>query len=318
MASAVRSWMHLRRGDLGGAEADAQAAEDVRALHGATPLDLFVTAYLARILHERGEDAEALELIASRCPDPIPDAAVFQLCLMIRGEIRLAAGDREEGLADVLLTGERELRFGGLTPAALPWRSVAAVALSEGGASDLVRAIELADEELALAEAMGAARAIGIAGRARALIGPEDEAVPGLERSIAMLREAGARLELARSLTELGALLRRRRQQRDARAPLREAAELAEACGATTLAQRARDELGATGVSRSPSNEGGVASLTPSELRAARMAAEGRSNREIAEDLFVTPRTIEIHLSRAYRKLDISSRKGLAVALTGR
>jgi DNA-binding CsgD family transcriptional regulator len=316
MASAVRSWMHLRRGNLGAAEADAQAAEDVRALHGATPLDLFVAAYLARILHERGEDAEALELIASRCPEPIPDAAVFQLCLMARGEIRLASGDREGGLADVLLTGERELRFGGLTPAALPWRSVAALALSEGDDSDRRRAIDLADEELALAKAMGAARAIGIATRARALIGPEDEAVAGLERSIALLREAGARLELARTLTDLGSLLRRRRQQRDARDPLREAAELAGACGASTLAQRARDELGATGVSRSPSDEDGVASLTPSELRAARMAAEGRSNREIAQDLFVTPRTIEIHLSRTYRKLDIRSRKELPEALS--
>jgi DNA-binding CsgD family transcriptional regulator len=146
-------------------------------------------------------------------------------------------------------------------------------------------------------------------------VGDEEEAVAALESSIAHLRAAGAQLELARSLTELGALLRRQRRQRDAREPLREAAELADSCGAGALAQRARDELGATGESRSPADADGVASLTPSELRAARMAAEGRSNREIAEDLFVTPRTIEIHLTRAYRKLDIRSRRELPKAL---
>ncbi len=315
MASAVRSWMHLRRGDLAAAEADALAAEDVRSLHGATPLDLFVTAFLARILHERGQSDEALALIAERCPEPIPDAAVFQLCLMTRGEIRLAHGQPGEGLADVLLAGERELRFAGSTPAALPWRSVAALALHDGDAGDRARAAELVAEELDLAEASGTARAIGIALRAQALIGPPDDAVETLGRSAECLRRAGATLEQARSLAELGALLRRRRRQRDAREPLREAADLAEACGASVLARRAREELGATGVSHAPSDAEGVASLTPSELRAARMAAEGRSNREIAEDLFVTPRTIEIHLSRAYRKLDIGSRRELAAAL---
>ena len=129
------------------------------------------------------------------------------------------------------------------------------------------------------------------------------------------LREAGAQLELARTLTDLGSGLRRERRPRDSREPLREAAELAAACGATALAQRARDELAATGESRAPADEDGLASLTPSELRCARMAASGKSNREIAEDLFVTPRTIEIHLSRAYRKLEIGSRKELASAL---
>jgi DNA-binding CsgD family transcriptional regulator len=316
MASAIRSWMHLRRGDLNAAEADAAGAEEVRALHGATPLDLFVVAFRARILHERGDSETALELIASSCPDPIPDAAVFQLCLFTRGEIRIASGEREDGLADVLLTGERELRFGGVTPAALPWRSVAAGVLAEGGRGDRERAVELAREELELAEAMGGERAIGVALRGMAAVAEGgDEAVDRLNASIEALRAAGARLELARSLANLGAHLRHLRRQRDAREPLREALELAEACGATALAQRARDELGATGESRAPGDGDGIASLTPSELRVARMAASGRSNREIAEDLFVTPRTIEIHLTRAYRKLDIASRKELAGAL---
>jgi DNA-binding CsgD family transcriptional regulator len=315
MASAVRAWMHLRRGDLNAADADAEAADDVRALHGSTPLDLFVAAFRARILHERGRGAEALELIAARCPEPIPDAAVFQLCLMARGEIRLATGVRDDGLADVLLAGERELRFGGVTAAALPWRSVAAAALAEGGAENRRRARDLAAEEVAITEAMGANRAIGIALRGRAAVAGKDDRESALERSIEHLRAGGARLEEARSLAELGSLLRRGRRRRDAREPLRRAVELAEACGGSALAQRAREELGATGESRAPAGEDGLAALTPSELRAARMAAAGRSNREIAEDLFVTPRTIEIHLTRAYRKLDISSRKELPKAL---
>ena len=167
-------------------------------------------------------------------------------------------------------------------------------------------------------EALGTERAIGIALRGVALSGPADQREATLERSVEHLERSAARLELARSLTELGATLRRARHGKDAREPLRRAAELARACGSPAAEQRALDELGASG--ERPAGDPALDSaeaLTPSELRAARMAAAGRSNREIAEELFVTPRTIEVHLTRAYRKLGIRSRKQLADALAG-
>jgi DNA-binding CsgD family transcriptional regulator len=198
----------------------------------------------------------------------------------------------------------------------MSWRSEAALQML---ALDPARADEasgLIADELALAQAMDLPRAIGIALRARAASG-EGAALEDLEAAIEMFRRAAAQLELARTLVELGSHLRRERRGVEAREPLREGLDLANDCGATALAERAADELGATGETRRSLDETGLAALTPSELRTARMAASGRSNREIAEDLFVTPRTIEAHLTSTYRKLGIRSRRQLSEALAG-
>jgi DNA-binding CsgD family transcriptional regulator len=91
--------------------------------------------------------------------------------------------------------------------------------------------------------------------------------------------------------------------------------ELAYTCGAAALVERAREELVATGARPRRALRTGVDALTPSELRVARLAADGMTNREIAATLFVTTRTVEIHLTHAYQKLDISSREQLPEAL---
>jgi DNA-binding NarL/FixJ family response regulator len=96
---------------------------------------------------------------------------------------------------------------------------------------------------------------------------------------------------------------------------LREALEIAHGLGALAVAERARDELSASGAKPRREALKGREALTPSELRVALMAAEGRTNRKIAEDLFVTVRTVEFHLSRAYDKLEIGSRAELGSAL---
>jgi len=124
-----------------------------------------------------------------------------------------------------------------------------------------------------------------------------------------------ARYERARSLTEYGAALRRAGRRREAREPLREALELADRCGALRTARRAREELLATGARPRRAARSGADSLTPSERRVCRLATEGLSNREIAQALFVTVRTVEGHLTQAYMKLDIASREQLAAAL---
>ena len=91
--------------------------------------------------------------------------------------------------------------------------------------------------------------------------------------------------------------------------------ELAEISGAVRLAERARTELAATGARPRSVRLSGVESLTASERRVAEMAAEGLTNRQIAQALFVTPKTVEVHLSSVYRKLEISSRSELARVL---
>ena len=132
---------------------------------------------------------------------------------------------------------------------------------------------------------------------------------------MAALDGSPALLERARSLAELGAALRRDGQRAAARDPLARALDLAARCGARPLAARAREELKAAGARPRRPWRTGVDALTPSELRVARLAAEGRSNREIAYELYVTLKAVEGHLARAYAKLGIEGRSQLARAL---
>jgi DNA-binding CsgD family transcriptional regulator len=133
---------------------------------------------------------------------------------------------------------------------------------------------------------------------------------------VATLAETTARLEHAHSLVELGAALRRTGDRWAAREPLRAGLELAHRCGALPLDERARIELAASGARPRKAVRSGVEALTPSELRVARLAAGGRTNREIAQELFVTVKTVEFHLRHCYQKLDIARRNELADALS--
>jgi DNA-binding NarL/FixJ family response regulator len=142
------------------------------------------------------------------------------------------------------------------------------------------------------------------------------ETLPHLEDAAAVLEGGTARLEQAKALTALGRALRVDRRPTEAREPLQRAVELAEACGSARVREIARAELAASGAKPRRTAISGVASLTPSEERVARLAAEGMTNREVAQELFVTPKTVEVHLSNAYRKLEIRSRRQLAGALT--
>jgi DNA-binding NarL/FixJ family response regulator len=128
--------------------------------------------------------------------------------------------------------------------------------------------------------------------------------------------QSTARLEYARTLTELGAALRRANSRAEARGVLQQAIELADACGARAIARQARTELRAAGGRSSDPQADGVAQLTASERRVAELAAQGQSNPEIAQTLFVTRKTVETHLGHVYRKLDIGGRGELARALS--
>ena len=131
-----------------------------------------------------------------------------------------------------------------------------------------------------------------------------------------MHERSTARLEYARTLTELGAALRRANSRAEARGILQQALELADACGARAIAQRARTELRAAGGRSSDPDADGVAQLTASERRVAELAAQGQSNPEIAQTLFVTRKTVETHLGHVYRKLGIAGRGELDRALS--
>jgi DNA-binding CsgD family transcriptional regulator len=130
-----------------------------------------------------------------------------------------------------------------------------------------------------------------------------------------LLADSPLRLEEARARVALGAALRRAGQRVESRGPLRAGYELAVTCGAEALADSARSELRASGIRVQRKQATGADALTPSERRIAELAASGLSNREIAQELFLTIKTIEMHLTHAYRKLDIHRRSELAGAI---
>jgi DNA-binding CsgD family transcriptional regulator len=264
---------------------------------------------------ERGRIAEAAAVLDAVPITDHPSGAYYMLAPReSRARLRLAQGRAAEAAQELLAFGRDVEAVGIRNPAITPWRSLAAVALVRAG--DSTQAAALAAEEVALARRWGAPRGLGMALRAQGLAAGGSGGIALLCEAADVLADSYSRLEHARALTDLGAALRRAGRRADARKPLRDALDLAHACGATAIADTAHTELVASGAKPRRQALSGAESLTPSERRVATMAAEGLTNRDIAQSLFVTPKTVEVHLSSAYRKLGIGSRTQLAGALS--
>jgi len=303
------------RGDLLVAEADARQALELVRLSRLWVAEVVMRAVLASLLVLRGElDAADAEIEAGGMTGPIADGFVFALVLAARGQLRFAQGRLEEAVADLLELDRRSKGWGLIGAPAAPARISAARALAATGERERARA--KAEAALAHARRWGAPSLLSNALRALALTCEDDaECLAALEEAVAVLDGSPVRLARAEAFTDLGAALRRAGRRTDARAPLREGLELARRCGAAGLAKRAYDELAATGEKVRRWSPIGVESLTPSERRVAEMAASGLTNRQIAQTLFLTVKTIETHLAAAYDKLGIRSRRDLPEAL---
>ena len=316
----MRAVLEHRVGGLREAEVDARSALEL-ARHARWTLGItWAAAPLLWSLADQGTLDEAEELAAAtEVDDSAPEFGVL-FFLFGRARVHAAALRWEDALADLrrieaasrLVKGTGS-RGGSRRPGLFALGTAIAEALRALG--DDAAAREAATEELELARIWGAPRAVGIALRGVATTSRGDEQVELLRQSVAELERSPARLELARSLVEHGAALRRARERSAAREPLARGLELARRCGATPLAERAREELLATGARPRRMALSGVDSLTPSQLRVARLVAGGATNREVAQALFVTPRTVDAHLRAIFRKLDIASRSELPAAL---
>jgi DNA-binding CsgD family transcriptional regulator len=277
----------------------------------------FAATVLSDIAVEAGELGEAQALLDLLPQQGWPAGVGTVLIPAARARLRLAQGRAADALADfqacqALFSADvwgMPIRDTGYVHA----RSGAALALLRLGRYQDAR--ELADAELADVRVFGAPRALGIALRAAGLARGGPDGLALLRESVAALDCSPALLERARSLAELGAALRRSGQRAAAREPLARALELAARCGARPLATQVRDELKAAGARPRRPWRTGVDALTPSELRVARLAAGGRSNREIAGELYVTLKAVEGHLAHAYAKLGIQVRDQLPRAL---
>jgi len=304
----------LWRGELRDAQERLEAAGEQFAQWGRTrSRDTYGPAFLGATLLLRGDLDGARAALASGQTDDDGSDGYAQLARS-RTELLLAEGRFAEALA---LSGDLERHDAAIAsfPGWLPWRSLRARALAGLDRPD--EAVALAREELEIARRFGAAGVVGRSLRTLGLVDPGD-GIARLRDAVDVLERSTARYELAAALTDLGAAVRLAREPTEARPLLRRALELAHQCGADALEQRARTELYATGARPRAAERSGPAALTAAERRVAEMAAEGRTNKEIAQALYVTLKTVEVHLSSSYRKLGIGSRRELPAALAGR
>lgn len=309
-ASFSRSIPQIWAGRLHDAAADAE-----QALAGASDgWSMWLVPALGVLLWCRTEldDADGAADVAARLPVEIaavhPQQGAYGRFALARWH---AVHGRWARAAELLDPDDEHLRAA--NPGALPWRSAVAPVLARLGEVDRARA--LAREEVELAERWGAARPLGIALRGLAAVCPPNDALELLRRASAALEHSPALLERARTRAELGAALRRSGARTEARDLLAGALDLADRCGARRLAATAREELVLAGARPRRDRRGGPGALTPAELRVVRLAAEGATNREIAETLFVSRKTVDWHLRGAYRKLGVNDRALLAELL---
>jgi DNA-binding CsgD family transcriptional regulator len=303
------------RGALADAEAYFSATVDTATAHGfITPVN-WAGAQYAILLADRGDGKAAWEMLHRLGLDgPQRETGFLYEARLAAGVARVACGQVREGIDQLRAVGRRWEAIGARNPDMAPWRPHLAQSLLLAGERDEARA--LADEHAALARAWGAARPLAGALRIQGLARGGEEGILSLRESAEVARVSPGRLELALSLVEVGAAERRANRRTAARELLQEGLSLAHHCGARSLQDRALTELLAAGARPRRPPASGRDTLTPSELRIADLAGAGQTNREIAQRLYITQKTVEAHLARAFRKLHVDSRAQLTAALS--
>ncbi len=313
----MRAMALVQAGEIRDAEADGGLALDIKLTHSPPEALIWGVFPLVDALTELGEFAEAEAVLANTgyLDDPPPGAFAAPLLLEARARLRLAQHRYADAHRDLLETAERWNALGFRHPGLAAWRVHLCEVLIDQG--NLGAARQLAEEHLALAERLGlpGPRVAGL--RALARTADRDQAVAPLKQAVELLEASPAQLEHVRALVDLGAALRRTNRRAAARPPLRRALELAAQGGMRVLADRARHELHAVGARPRRSAISGIDSLTPAEHRIAMLAAQGHSNPEIAQELYVTRRTVEAHLTHIFQKLGVATRADVTTCFAG-
>jgi ATP/maltotriose-dependent transcriptional regulator MalT len=312
VARILRSDAELRAGRVNFAVADIRGAFEAGRDNDLDPLAIGVGLLVATHL-ERGELEEAEGVLVEYGFDgDLPEHLLFTTLMYERGRLRLEKGDTDGALDDLLELQQREQRLGASNANTTGWRIPAVRALLRVG--DLKQARKLALEHVELTVRWPCPRSHA---NAELLLGlTEEDRVRAEEHFTAAAQLAGTTAQLVgvEALIELGRTIRQQGERARARDPLRSAYKRADELGCVRLVRHAEAELRAAR-GRPPKRATADDELTPSELRIAELAAGGTSNREIAATLFLSVRTVETHLTSAYRRLGISSRHELADAL---
>ncbi|GAA4609155.1 LuxR family transcriptional regulator [Actinoplanes octamycinicus] len=315
--SFIRAHALVQLGRVREAVTDARFAFEFKLANPPAPGLVWTLFPLLEALVEADEldAAEAALASAGRfgAGEAVPGKLRTAMLLERRARLWLARHRAADAHRDLLAAAETWRALDVHNPAFACWRVDDSTALAALG--DLTAARRLAEEHLDLAARVGLPGARGAGLRALAHTVSPADAVPLLTQAAHLLAGSPARLEHARVLVELGAALRRANQRAAARDPLVRALDLADRGGMRLIASRARQELLAAGGRPRRSVSTGPGALTPAEHRVAVLAALGHSNREIADQLYVTRRTVETHLTHIFQKLSVSNRAQLATSL---
>jgi DNA-binding CsgD family transcriptional regulator len=309
----LRSVILRRLGRLHEAADDGRAGLEFK-LKTSPPLAVaWAAASLVAALTKIGRFAEAEDVVTLAGERRPPDGWIHTVMFtQARGALRVAAQRPEEGLTDLRAAAEGWRALGVSSPGGATWRIPAVTACTALGRAE--EAARLAAEQLELARAVGTPATLGVSLRIAAPFAADPEST--LAEAIALLEAVDGRYEQGLALAELGAHRRRAGRRGEAREPLRRALDYAERTGAERLGGYARAELLAVGARPRRAALTGPDALTSAERQVAELAAAGRSNRQIAQHLFVTQATVETHLRHAFHKLGITSRADLAARLT--
>jgi ATP/maltotriose-dependent transcriptional regulator MalT len=304
----------LRRGELDVAVEHSSAAvadNPAQALdtHGWLALATLAEAHTSIGNHDK----------AAQCFATAAAPALFQTrsglhYLYARGQHHLAGGRPYAALADFMTCGEQMQQWNLDTPVLVPWRVGAAEAWLSLDQRD--KASALLEEQLAM-RGFGSTRARGMALRALASTRDFKERLTILNKSMQLLQSSGDRYELVRCLADLSSAHRAIGDKDKARTAGLRARRMAKVCHADTVP----DSLMVAASPLEPTEEWpakkdhGFDRLSKSEQRVATLAARGLTNREIAQELFVTVSTVEQHLTRVYKKMKVRSREDLPVKL---
>jgi DNA-binding CsgD family transcriptional regulator len=316
MALTIRGLARLRLGrlreaeddGLGGARAAAASSGMVRALTTAIAVGVVVDARA-----ERGDDEGARAVLVEHGFEGDLSGGPQLRALMPRARAHLAAGRAAEALADARRASASPVL--GTDVLASP---DSVISLAQSLLGERSSAIAAARVQLEHAHRRRVPSAIACALRVLGLALGDAGGIPLLQDALRLLETSSADLERAHCYVALGMLWRRTGQRSRALESLRAGADIAQRLGAGVVAQRAREGLLVLGSRPRRLAFTGADALTASEHRAAQLAAAGRTNREIAQELYLSVKTVESHLGRGFRKLGISSRTELAGALSQR
>jgi DNA-binding CsgD family transcriptional regulator len=256
--------------------------------------------YTGRIAEARAVGAARIRESTSRGQGGVADAG--------RAIVAMAdvwAGDYSAAMDAAAAVVQDDVPF--IAEATLP--ELIEAAARSGRSSEAMSAFDNLSER---ALAVGTPEALGIRSRCAALLDEGEGAEASYQQAISHLERGRAAVELARAHLQYGEWLRRGKRKRDARRELRTARDMLDAMGAKGFAARAAAELLATGERARSRTPAATLDLTAQEARVAGLAAEGETNNQIAAELFISPRTVEYHLSKVFTKLGVSSRAQLA------